>query len=100
MTIFTDQGCVACHGDTGQGGAGPSLAGNTFLSDTQRVVSQIIGGGGDMPPFGDVLTDQQIAAVATYIRGAWGNSFSPVTAEEVAAQRAAGAPAAPAAPAP
>ena len=91
--------CAGCHGNAGEGGVGPTLANNQSLDDANHVALQIIGGGGDMPPFGDQLTDQQIADIATYIRANWGNAFGPVTVEEVAAQRAALA-AAPAAPPP
>jgi mono/diheme cytochrome c family protein len=31
-----------------------------------------------MPPFGHVLDDNDIAAVLTYVRGAWGNDAPPV----------------------
>jgi mono/diheme cytochrome c family protein len=42
-----------------------------------------------MPPFASVLSDAQIAAILTYIRGntAWGNNASPVTPEQVRAVR-------------
>jgi mono/diheme cytochrome c family protein len=44
-----------------------------------------------MPNFSGDLTDDQIAAVATYVRGAWGNKGGPVTAAAVTAERNAGA---------
>jgi mono/diheme cytochrome c family protein len=44
-----------------------------------------------MPPFYQELSDEQIAAVVTYIRGSWFNRASPVLAVEVA--RARGVPA-------
>lgn len=97
--VYGSAGCSGCHGANGEGGAGPNLAGNAALSDTAHVIQQIIAGGGEMPPFGDVINDQQIAAVATYIRGTWGNTFPAVTVEEVTAGRAAAGGAAPAAPA-
>jgi mono/diheme cytochrome c family protein len=40
-----------------------------------------------MPAFGWLLTDEQVAAVATYIRQAWGNSAPPVSASDVASAR-------------
>jgi mono/diheme cytochrome c family protein len=40
-----------------------------------------------MPPFPQ-LDDTQLAAVATYIRNSWGNSFGGVSPEEVTAIRA------------
>ena len=44
-----------------------------------------------MPPFYQDLSDEQVAAVVTYIRVSWSNRGSPVTAVEVA--RARGVPA-------
>jgi mono/diheme cytochrome c family protein len=40
-----------------------------------------------MPPFAHVLSDDEVAAVVTYIRGAWGNRAAPVSPSEVAAAR-------------
>jgi mono/diheme cytochrome c family protein len=40
-----------------------------------------------MVPWRDTMTDEQIAAVATYIRSTWGNKAPPVTIDEVKAQR-------------
>ncbi len=39
-----------------------------------------------MPGFGG-LSDDEVAAVATFVRSSWGNEFGPVTAAEVAAER-------------
>jgi mono/diheme cytochrome c family protein len=36
-----------------------------------------------MPPFGHVLRDEEVAAVVTYIRNAWGNRASPVNTTDV-----------------
>jgi mono/diheme cytochrome c family protein len=36
-----------------------------------------------MPSFGWLLNDDQIAAVTTYIRNAWGNASGAVTASDV-----------------
>jgi mono/diheme cytochrome c family protein len=36
-----------------------------------------------MPPFSHVLSDSDIAAVISYIRGAWGNAAEPVSAFQV-----------------
>jgi mono/diheme cytochrome c family protein len=41
-----------------------------------------------MPAYDWKLSDAQIAAVATYIRNAWGNRASAVTAEDVGKLRA------------
>jgi mono/diheme cytochrome c family protein len=40
-----------------------------------------------MPPFAHVLSDSDVAAVVTYIRGAWGNRAAPVSTVEVASAR-------------
>jgi mono/diheme cytochrome c family protein len=40
-----------------------------------------------MPPFRDVLNDRKIAAIATYIRNAWGNTYGIVTPADVAGLR-------------
>jgi mono/diheme cytochrome c family protein len=40
-----------------------------------------------MPAFA-VLSDEQVAAVATYIRNSWGNHAEPVTPHEVRTLRA------------
>jgi mono/diheme cytochrome c family protein len=40
-----------------------------------------------MPAFAWKLSDDQVAAVATYVRNAWGNKASPVGADRVAAMR-------------
>jgi mono/diheme cytochrome c family protein len=43
-----------------------------------------------MPSFAADLSDGEVAAVVSYIRGAWGNKAAPVTPADVAAVRAAG----------
>ena len=35
-----------------------------------------------MPPFAQTLSDDEVAAVVTYIRAAWGNRGSPVSARQ------------------
>lgn len=76
--------CVACHAADGRGGqGGPSLVDRDVMADTRRMVDQIVFGGGDMPSFGHMYDDEQIAAIATYTRNAWGNSYGPVSPEDV-----------------
>ena len=43
---------------------------------------------GLMPPIGSALSDDQIAAVLTYVRREWGNDASPVDAAVVKDVRA------------
>jgi mono/diheme cytochrome c family protein len=85
--IYRQSGCVVCHGGFGTGGFGPKLSGDPLLIIEPFVVAQIILGRGQMPPFGDKLSDEQIAAVAHYIRNSWGNDFGPVTPKDVADTR-------------
>jgi mono/diheme cytochrome c family protein len=89
-----EQHCAACHGDQGQGAAGayPPLAGNraVTMDDATNLVRIVVSGGfppataGNpkpygMPPFGPHLSDEEIAAVITHIRGAWGNRASALS---------------------
>jgi mono/diheme cytochrome c family protein len=40
-----------------------------------------------MDAYGDKLSDEEIAALASYLRSAWNNRGGEVTAEQVAKQR-------------
>jgi mono/diheme cytochrome c family protein len=84
--------CQGCHmpGGVGAVGAGsyPALAKNPKLAVAGYVLSMVINGRKGMPPFGGQLTDQQVAAVVTYVRTHFGNEFSDeVTAAEATASR-------------
>lgn len=86
--------CVDCHGARGEGAAGqvPALAGNRTVNlisptNTLRVIRE----GGfapataaqprpyGMPPYGPLLSDAEIAAVASYVRASFGNAAPAVT---------------------
>ena len=94
--------CAACHGANGEGGSGPngvvyvSLAGNrkVLLETPTNLIHIVVNGGfppttaGDprpygMPPFGPSLSDAEIALLASYVRGAWGNAAPTVSALDV-----------------
>ncbi len=80
--------CSACHGADGTGGGGgmfPSLAGDKLVNETDPsgMVSTIKNGRNVMPSWKGQLSDADIAAVVTFIRGAWGNHATPVTATDV-----------------
>jgi mono/diheme cytochrome c family protein len=45
-----------------------------------------------MPSFGWQLNDDQVAAVATYIRNSWGKAAAPVSADDVTKERSDLAP--------
>ena len=90
--------CKDCHGSFGQGapGAYPALAGNrgVTLASPINAIRSILNGGYapvtasnprpyGMPPFAQALHDEEIALVLSYIRNAWGNRGSLVTAVQV-----------------
>jgi mono/diheme cytochrome c family protein len=100
------QHCASCHGAQGEGVklagavALPALAGNraVTLPTTANLVRILLAGGyapstaGNprpfgMPPFVHVLNDEDIAAVTTYIRAAWGNQADAVNAADVVRHR-------------
>jgi mono/diheme cytochrome c family protein len=96
--IFTDQ-CSACHraDATGEPREFPSLKGSAvvqqddpttvvrfILSGTQTVATAQRPTAFSMPDYAWKLDDKQVAAVATYIRNAWGNAAPPVSAGDVA----------------
>jgi mono/diheme cytochrome c family protein len=60
----------------------PALAANAKLADVALIVGNLHNGKGAMPAFPD-LTPEQIAALATYVRNSWGNSFGGVSPQEV-----------------
>lgn len=65
--IFSDN-CESCHGQLGAGGhVGPNLQKSPVAGHLDRVEKQIRHGGGAMPPFAGVLSDQEIDAVAHYV---------------------------------
>lgn len=87
--LYVTAGCAYCHETNGEGGwNGEKLAGNRNVAIIPIVVSQILFGGAFMPAHGDELTDEEVAAVANYIRNSWGNSFAdPITVDYVAQMR-------------
>lgn len=78
--------CVVCHqaGGTGAPPTFPALNGNERLKDLNLIARPIRLGQGAMPALAR-LSDEEIAALATYIRNAWGNKFGPATAAQVTA---------------
>jgi mono/diheme cytochrome c family protein len=67
-SVFASAGCGGCHtfsaaGSTGT--VGPNLDDSSI--DFDGAVQQIENGGGGMPPFGDRLSDQEIADVAAFV---------------------------------
>jgi mono/diheme cytochrome c family protein/glucose/arabinose dehydrogenase len=83
--------CIGCHLETGRGqeGVARSLVGSPYVvgpdagSAVRVVLSGKEGTTGLMPPLGGVLSDEQIAAVLTYVRREWGHTASAVDPEDV-----------------
>lgn len=59
--------CATCHGTSGQGGAGPALAGNPRARNASNVQDAIRFGRGMMPAFQAQLSKPQIAALVDYV---------------------------------
>ena len=78
--------CAMCHRASGEGSPPtfPALKENESLENLDLIVRNIHLGEGAMPAFPD-LDAEEIAALATYIRNAWGNEFGGITAGAVAA---------------
>ena len=67
--LFVDTGCSHCHGPAGSGGdRGPDLKNITHRMTAQKMTTQIHDGGQSMPPFGDVLTPQDVTDLVAYLR--------------------------------
>jgi mono/diheme cytochrome c family protein len=94
--------CEKCHGSSGRGGifSSPPVAGSAVVQadDPSSLINVILygpqlhknlptGSWESMPAYRDRLTDAQIAAVANFTRGSWGNRASPVSDKDVAKQR-------------
>ncbi len=89
------QNCSACHQLNGKGipGAFPALAGDALVNGAPRgFATVVLNGRGGMPAFGNDLSDQDIAAITTYVRSTWGNHAGAVTAAVVKAVRTGGEP--------
>jgi mono/diheme cytochrome c family protein len=75
------------EGATGAGSY-PSLASDPALSDYGYPVYVVVFGKRAMPPFGDMMSNDQVAAVVNYLRTHFGNNYvDKVTAEEIQAIR-------------
>ena len=82
--------CEACHQPDGRGREklAPSLVGSELALAQDGIPVRILMNGkegtvGLMPPLGATLNDEQVAAVLTYVRRAWGHAGTPVTPERV-----------------
>ena len=60
--------CAKCHGMNGEGGIGPRIAGSPTLSDPEALAKLVRNGRRTMPAVGSGWTDEQIAALAAYLK--------------------------------
>lgn len=95
--------CANCHQNNGEGvtNAFPPLNRVRWVEDKGQIIRILLQGlqgpievrgstyNGNMPAWGSVLSDKEIAAVITHVRQSWENDFTEVTADEVAAVREA-----------
>jgi mono/diheme cytochrome c family protein len=96
--------CAACHAPDGSGADGlfPMLKGSAVVqsNDPVSILHVVLRGARSaatdpaptapaMPSFGWTLSDSDVAAVATYVRNAWGNRAPPVDAATVGKTRRA-----------
>ncbi len=83
------QRCAGCRKDQGEGGAeAVALAGSRWVTEQTATLVRIMtagkeGAAGLMPPLGKTMSDDELAAVLTYVRGSFGNRANPVQAAEV-----------------
>jgi mono/diheme cytochrome c family protein len=78
--------CRGCHMADGKGATGagtyPSLARNKNLEAREYPVGIVVNGQRDMPPFGAMMSDDQVAAVVNYLRTHFGNHYSDVVTSD------------------
>jgi mono/diheme cytochrome c family protein len=94
--------CRECHGPSGRGGLfdGPPLAGSAVVQgeDPSSLVNIVLHGSDKpaslgspaweaMPAYAQEMDDAEIAALANFLRGSWGNRARPVEPGSVARQR-------------
>jgi mono/diheme cytochrome c family protein len=78
--------CQGCHMPDGKGATGagsyPSLAGNDHLLTGGYPIAIVVNGQRGMPPFGAMMSDDQIAAVVNYVRTHFGNRYDDAVRPE------------------
>ncbi|MGI4935316.1 MAG: c-type cytochrome, partial [Janthinobacterium lividum] len=107
--LYLDK-CAGCHRSDGNGytKAFPALAGNAVLQtrDPSSAIKIVLSGGAvpatrtapsalTMAPYADMLSDEQVAQVVSFIQTSWGNQGATATAAQVARIRKTSLPVAP-----
>jgi mono/diheme cytochrome c family protein len=79
--------CQGCHMPDAKGavgaGAYPALAANKHLKAALYPVGVVMSGRKAMPSFGEMLTDEQIAAVVNFVRTSFGNKYKDKVTPEM-----------------
>ncbi len=90
--------CATCHQESGKGvpSVYPALAGSSAINTAiaSNAIRMVLHGGyapstvGNprpygMPPFGQTMSDEEVAVVLTYIRNSWGNQGNAISSNEV-----------------
>lgn len=107
-TLFSKEGyCITCHQPDGKGlpaSGFPPLTGTEWVTGSpERLIKLVLNGllgpidvagrsyPGQVPmtPFGGLMKDDEVAAVLTYVRNAFGNRASAILPEQVRKVRAA-----------
>ena len=89
-----ERDCLACHMSSGRGvpGMTPTLLASPWITGGADALIGFVLTGGFGPQIlmarFDFLTDQEMAAVLTYVRGAFGGDASVITGDEVMRVRA------------
>jgi mono/diheme cytochrome c family protein len=101
-TLAYARACASCHGADGRGSGAtaPRLRGSPFALGPEERLARIVLGGltgplrvgdasfdGDMPAL--IASDEEIAAILTYVRREWGHGAEPISPQSVAGVRAA-----------
>ncbi len=93
--------CAACHQYDGQGmGAAPPLEGSPWVVGPRKRLVKIVLHGvrgkmevdgktydREMPGFGQILSDEEIASLLSFVRGRFGGASTPVEPETVSEVR-------------
>jgi mono/diheme cytochrome c family protein len=66
--VFTDNGCKQCHTIHNTGGKkGPDLSGVGRRLSEGQIRAQVIEGGKQMPPFGEILKQSELDDLVAYL---------------------------------
>lgn len=67
-TVFQTKGCERCHAILGTGGdRAPDLAGVGSRKTASQIRMQVVNGGHGMPPFGKVLSKDEVKDVVVFL---------------------------------